>query len=176
MIEKKKLINILTIINFIVLILFAIKDNLLSSNLSRIANMTLLNYIEFIIVSLLFGYDMFLMLKRLNQNRLAYIGFISLLIGGIVPYNYLNTLAFSSNLHLISGLLSIIIIFIIELLFINHLGVINNKYKNLLLSGLVIVAFITLFLYGKYRFMNSLNELIYLCFVLKSISVINNVL
>ena len=173
---EKKLIKILTFLNLILLILFSLKDDLLTSNLSRIANASKLNYIEFIIISLLYGLEMYLILKRINMNKLAYFGLPSLLIGGVVPYNYLNTTAFTSNLHLICGLVSIIIIFIFELLFINNLNMNFNKYRKLLFFGLAIVGFITLYLYGRFGFMNSLNELIYLCFVLKSVYVVNNVL
>lgn len=173
---QNKTLSILTIINILFINIFASKDNLLSSNLSRIANNSVRDYLLFLLICFLFGVNEYLILKRYNLKKLYILGFLSLLIGAVTPYNYLNTRALSSDIHLIFGFVSIIFILIVELSLIIYIRNINIILSNILLYGLAIVALITLYFYGAYGFMNGLNELIYLDYILLSQLVINNVI
>lgn len=174
--SNKLKFNLISIITLIFLIYYVLKDNLLTTNISRIANRSSIDYFLFIILSILFGITIYKALRRVAYLNLSYLGILSLFIGGIVPYNYLEVSSFNSNLHLILALSSIIIILILELLIINRFKLVKLKLANYLYYGLIIVAIITLYLYSKYDFMNSLNELIYLGYVLIINVIVYNVL
>lgn len=164
MMTRKTIIKFLSIINIVLLIIFSLKDNLFYSNLSRIANSEDYLYFIFLFISLLFGINLYLYIKDIN-SKVAYIGLISLLVGSITPYNYLDSNALTSNIHIIGGFLSILLILVYEIYIIVYLKSINNNAYKLVFYSLLIIGFITIYLYGKYGFMNSLNELIYLVFV-----------
>ena len=177
MIEKKKIkFNIISILTFVCLLLFSFKDNLLTSNFSRIANKSIKDYLLFFIISLLFGVMMFFVLNKQHLHKLKYLGLISLIVGGIVPYNYLDTNALSSNLHLIGAYLSICVILVCLLTSIYYFGVHHKKIADILFGLVVFDALIVLYLYGNYGFINSLAELIYLLFVIILEAIIYNVL
>lgn len=173
--RNKKFFNTLSIISTVSIALFSLKDNLLSSNLSRIANATREGYFYFLLICLIYGLVMFLTLRRIGLGKLSYVGLISLLIGGIVPYNYKNSNSLSSNLHLIGGLLSIILILICLIYSISKFSTKNIKLAKIFIYGLIIVSMITVYLMSKYGFMNSLNELIYLEYSIVIMTTIFNV-
>lgn len=177
MIKSNKVkFNIISIITLIFLTYYSFKDNLLTTNMSRIANSSSIDYLLFIILSILFGIVIYKSLRRVAYTNIAYFGILSLFIGGIVPYDYTKPGELTSNLHLVFALGSIIIILVFEVMIINRFRLVNIKLANYLYMGLLIIACITVYLYGKYELMNSLNELIYLGYIIISQMVIYNIL
>ena len=169
-----KLYNILAIANFLLLIYCSFSNDVFNSNLSRNANYSANNYIVFIILCILFGLFMFISLKVQNFNKLAYIGFISLLIGGVVPYNYLNTNAISSNLHLICAYLSVGLILICDLYSVFYFERINTKLNKVFKYLMVIIAALAIYQYGTYLYINTFIELIYVGFTIIAQTLIVN--
>lgn len=174
--KNKTIIIILCVINVVSLLLFSLKNNLLSSNLSRIANQSKEDYFLFILISLFYGFMLFLLFIDMQLKKYAFLSLFSLLIGGIIPYNYLDTLAISSNLHLIGGFFSIVALLILYIQILNKLNILNIKFSNFLKIGLIIVCLIFAYLYGKYGFINSLSELSYLYLIIIGVLLLNKVL
>lgn len=174
--NKRRLLtfNILSILVFIYLVIFSFKGDLLTSNLSRNANVSNKDYILFIVLCILFGILMFISLRVQHLYKLSYIGFISLLIGGIVKYNYLDSNAFSSNLHLVCAYLSVGLLLICELYSVFFFERINHKLNNIFKWGLFLIALLTLWEFGTNLYINSLVELVYVGFIIISQTLIVN--
>ena len=172
--QNKKFFNLLSIFTLIYLFIYSFKDNLFTSNLSRIANKSNIDYLLFLVLSNLFGICYYVSLKTQHLNKLAYVGFISLLIGGVVPYNYQDTGAFSSNLHLVCAYLSIGLILICEIYSIFYFERINSKINKVFKLLLLITALLAIYQYGTYLFINTFVELVYVSVVLVSQVVIVN--
>lgn len=174
MTKRNKLLNILSLIVFIYLIVFSFKANIFSTNLSRVANSSSTNYFSFLLLCFLFGLFMFNSLRIQHLNRIAYVGLFSLLIGGITPYNYIDTNSFFSNVHLIGGYLSIGFILICELYSLFYYERINKKVNYVFKICLIAIAGIAIYQYGTYLYINTFVELIYVGFVLISQTIILN--
>lgn len=175
MIKNKRLSYIaFALIVIASLIVYSLKDSLLDSNFSRIANKTIFNYLSLFLISCLYGLCLFISLKTQHFRRLKYLGLISMLIGAIIPYNYLEVNSFNSNLHFLFAIISCASTLLIAYLSINRFSYIFPKIGKILFACFIIVIGIGIYLYGKYMFVNSLNELILLIFVLISQMIIYN--
>ena len=175
MIQKKKTYNLTTILTIVYLFLYTFKADLLESNLSRIANQSVINYLLLIVLCVLYGIVIDSSLKKQAFSFLfVVLGSISMLIGAIVPYNYLKVNSLNSNLHLGFAIISCILTIFIEYLSLSKFQVLIPKKGKILMFGFIIVVGIGIYLYGKYMFVNGLNELILLSYVLISQMLIFN--
>lgn len=175
MIQRKTSYNLLTIITTVYLFLYTFKGDLFKSNLSRIANENVCNYVLLIILCLLYGTLLYSSLKRQTFTKpYLVMAFISMLVGAIVPYDYLKVNSFNSNLHLGFAIISCMSTLLIEFISLYQFKIIKPKIGNYLMFGFIIVVGIGIYLYGKYMFVNGLNELILLTFVLTSQMIIFN--
>lgn len=172
--KKLMLFNLLSIIVLIYLIIFSFKGDLFTSNLSRNANVSNKEYLLFVLLCILFGIFMFISLRIQHLNKLSYIGFVSLLIGGIVKYNYLDTNAFSSNLHLVCAYISIGLLLVIELYSIFFFERINHTLNKIFKWSMFLIAMLTLYEFGTNLYINSLVELVYIGFIIISQTLIVN--
>lgn len=175
MIQKKITYNLTTVFTLVYLFVYTFKGDLLESNLSRIANQSVTNYVLLIVLCVLYGILIYSGLKKQAFNPvLLFLGFISMLIGAIIPYNYLMVNSFNSNLHLGFAIASCVLTIFIEYLSLSKFQIIIPKIGKILMFGFIIVVGIGIYLYGKYMFVNGLNELILLSYVLFSQMIIYN--
>ena len=175
MIQKKLTYNLTTFITLVYLFLYTFKGDLLESNLSRIANQSVINYVLLIALCILYGILLYSGLKKQLFNKVfLYLSFISMLIGAIIPYNYLKVNSFNSNLHLGFAIVSCTLTIFIEYLSLSKFQILIPKIGKTLMFGFIIVVGIGIYLYGKYMFVNGLNELILLSYVLLSQMIIFN--
>ena len=159
---------ILCLVTLVYLFIFSFQNNLFTSNLSRIANSTKKGYFSFLVLCILFGLVMYFSFKKMGQNKLAYVGLISLLIGGIIPYDYLQTNSLFSNLHLIGSYISLGLILILELASMFYFENIKPSINRIFKYCLFAIACLAIYQYGTYLFINGFIELIYLSFVIIS--------
>lgn len=171
---NKKHYYFLSVSTLIYLLIYSFRDNLFTSNLSRIANHSIKDYLLFLVLAILFGVLLFVSLRIQHLNKLSFIGLISLLVGGIVPYDYKNVGSFSSNLHLILAYLSIFLILICELYSLFYFERINKRFNSAFKWCLLIIALLGIYQYGSYLFINTFVELVYTSFVLISQMIIVN--
>ncbi|MDO5439937.1 MAG: UDP-N-acetylmuramoyl-L-alanine--D-glutamate ligase [Erysipelotrichaceae bacterium] len=169
-----KYFNILAIITLALLVYTSLSNDLLTSNLSRNANYSIIAYVVFITLCILFGIMMFISLKAQGFNKLAYLGLVSLLIGGIIPYNYLDSLSINSNLHLICAYISVGLTFVLEITSLYFYERINKKVNRVFKLCLFIIGLYVIYQFGSYLYINTVVELSYLGFIIVSQMIIVN--
>jgi len=152
----------------------ASRGDLLLSNLSRISNSDNTLFVVLLIGSLLLGIVTFRALRRTAYVNLAYFGVLSMFIGCVVPYNYLDQAALTSNLHLIFAYISMAFILVLNVLILLRCKLVKPKLARVLFVCLAIVVGIEAYLYGTYLFMNSLGEVIFLTYVVVSETIVYN--
>ena len=161
MTTRKRVYDVLFIIDSIFLLSFIFSDKLLSSNLSRVFNSDLKAYFLLNLFSFSYGINLFLVCEKRKLHRIKYLALTAPLIASVIRYNPLFPNALSSNMHLLSAYVSCIMIAVIELIILFRYNL-NLKMRRFLINVYIIVFAFCLYLYIDHMFVNLLNEIIYL--------------
>lgn len=163
--RNKIIYSILTTISFILLVFYSIRD-LLETNLSRIANYSMKDYFLLMTILLFIGISTYIILKKLNYRKYSLIGLFIIIIGAIIPYNYLDEASFSCTLHTILAYVSFVAIMLVIIMIGIRLRIYNKRKYYFMCIIFMIVCAINLYEFGKYGFVNTLMELTYIGYLL----------
>lgn len=158
---RKRVYDVLFIIDSVFLLSFIFSDKLLSSNLSRVFNSNLKAYFLLNLFSLTYGINLYLVCVRRNLHRIKYLALLSPVIASIIRYNPAYPNALSSNMHLLCAYISCILITLIEMIILFRYNL-ELKMRRILINVYIIIFVFSLYLYIDQLFVSLLNEIIYL--------------
>lgn len=161
---KKKLYNLCFILDLIFLLSCLFVKELFSSNLSRLFNRNIYTYLFINLFSISYGYCLYYAADKL-YSRISFLAFIAPIIGSIIRYNPAFPNALSSNIHLLSAYISVILIGLIELLILRYF-ILNLKLRNFLRNVYIIIFGICLYLYIDQMFVSLFSEILFLMVIL----------